>query len=148
MLIADVLKNKANGVDVETIEPAATVEDLLTRMADSEIGALVVSSDGRTPAGIVSERDVVREIRHRGPEVLSQAVQSVMIPLADMITTSGTGTVEYVMRLMTEARVRHVPVLLDGFLAGLVSIGDLVKSRTDELESERNRLIEYVASGF
>ena len=141
MRIYDVLRSK--GTTVYTIRPDATVTELLDILASHNVGALVVSSDGTGVDGIVSERDVVRRIQDRGVPVLNEPVSSIM---TSMVTTcTEQDTVEDLMRLMTDRRIRHVPVLRGGGLAGVISIGDVVKNRIGELEHERRNLIGYIA---
>ncbi len=144
MKLDQVLRKK--GADVHTISPDATVADLVARLAELNIGALVVSEDGRTVTGIVSERDVVRQLAESGADTLAMAIGSIMTP---MVTCAPpTATTASLMGVMTESRVRHVPVLdEDENLVGIVSIGDVVKSRLGELEDERNALVEYVQVG-
>ena len=139
MHISEVLKSK--GDDVVTVSPAETVRSLVTTLAERNVGAVVVSSDGTSIEGIVSERDVVRGLVD-GTELLDSPVSTIMT--AEVRTASPTDTVHDLMLLMTEHRVRHVPVVVDGRLRGIVSIGDLVKSRIGELEFERDQLDSYV----
>ena len=140
MRIKDVLHVK--GDMVVTVAPEVSVRDLLSLLAEHNIGAVVVSSDGTTVSGIVSERDVVRALV-RGVEILDGAVSEIMT--AEVRTAALDETVDGLMRLMTEHRIRHVPVLVDDGLHGIVSIGDVVKSRIGELEFERDQLTSYVA---
>jgi|SRR5215207_1168044 len=141
MRIQDVLR--AKGGEVFTISPEATVTELLTRLASHNVGALVVCADDDTVAGIVSERDVVRRLDDRGIEVLGATVSQIMTTTVTMC--SEQDAVEELMRLMTDRRIRHVPVVRDGRLVGLISIGDVVKHRIGELEHERQNLIGYIA---
>jgi CBS domain-containing protein len=141
MKINDVLRGK--GTDVVTISPDATVRELLASLAEHNVGALVVSADGTSVAGIVSERDVVRGL-HRDPEILSAPVQSIMT--ADVHTCDTDAHTDDLMRLMTEQRIRHVPVVVGDALRGIVSIGDIVKTRIGELEFEREQLSSYISS--
>ena len=140
MRIQDVLRNKGSN-EVATISPDATVGQLLGALSERNIGAVVVSSDGQSVDGIVSERDIVRRLVD-GAEVLDHPVTQIMT--TDVHTCTPQDGVDELMRLMTEQRVRHVPVVVDGRLDGLVSIGDLVKSRIEELEFERDQLSSYV----
>jgi CBS domain-containing protein len=142
MHISDVLRTK--GRDVVTVPPDTTVLDLLDVLAEFGIGAAVVSADGQTVDGIVSERDVVRGLAARGGAVLEQEVASIMT--GEVITAVLTDHVDTLFAVMTEQRIRHIPVLVDGRLSGLVSIGDLVKSRVSELETERDSLELYIRS--
>lgn len=140
MRISDVIRRK--GAEVVTIKPDDTVRQLLDLLAQHRIGALVVSADGSTVAGIVSERDIVRHIQSAGADVLDQPVEQIMT--ADVTTCGPDDGVEHLMRLMTDQRVRHIPVVVDGALHGIVSIGDVVKHRIDELQSERDQLVGYI----
>jgi CBS domain-containing protein len=142
VLVSDLIKRK--GSAVASAPPETTVAVLLDLLAEHGIGAIVVSPDGRTVAGIVSERDVVRQLRSTGPALLDAPIADVMT--ADVATSAPGDTVENLMRLMTERRIRHVPVVTGGALAGIVSIGDVVKSRIDELEADRDQLIDYIKS--
>ncbi len=141
MRIKDVLAGKPEG-PVLTIAPAATVRELLATLAEHNVGALVVSADGDRVDGIVSERDVVRRLAD-GPEVLDSTVDSIMT--TDVHVCEPGDSLDDLMRQMTVRRIRHVPVVVDGQLRGLVSIGDAVKTRIGELEFERDQLNKYVA---
>lgn len=140
MLISDVLRVK--GTQVVTVTPDTKVRRLLTVLAEHQIGAVVVSGDGASVDGIASERDVVRALARRGAAVMSEAVTA--IQTAEVRTVTPQTPLEEVMRMMTEHRVRHAPVMADGGLRGIVSIGDVVKSRIDELEAERTALNDYI----
>lgn len=141
MRIKDVLTAKDAG-DVATIAPQATVRDLLGMLSERNIGALVVSDDGEQVIGIVSERDVVRRMTD-GSEAFDATVDSIMT--TDVHVCQPSDSLDDLMRLMTLRRIRHVPVVIDGRLHGLVSIGDAVKARISELEFERDQLNQYVA---
>ncbi len=142
MRIADVLRNK--GGAVATIKPDATITELLAGLADRNIGAMVVlGADGIE--GIVSERDVVRQLHHHGADVLEKPVSELMTSI--VATCKKSDTVDSLSLLMTEKRVRHVPVLENGELAGIVSIGDVVKTRIEELEAEHEQLQSYITQG-
>lgn len=144
MKLEHVLQSKGNAV--ETVRPGASVTELLAKLAQFNIGALVVSEDGQSVVGIVSERDVVRHLATGGAAVLDQPVSSIMTPT--VTCAPPTATTADLMGLMTSSRVRHVPVLdTDERIIGIVSIGDVVKSRLGELEEERNALVEYVNVG-
>lgn len=144
MKLEHVLQTKGNAV--ETISPDASVAELVAKLAEFNIGALVVSEDGRSVVGIVSERDIVRRLATEGGDALSHTVGSIMTPSVTCAPPSAT-TAD-LMTLMTESRIRHIPVLdQEELLLGIVSIGDVVKSRLGELEDERNALVEYVNVG-
>ncbi len=140
MKISDVIKAKASQ-DVVTIRPEASVGDLLALLSEHNVGALVVSNDGTTLQGIVSERDVVRHL-HRDPAVLNSSVAQIMT--SNVHTCSAGDPVDDLMQTMTEHRIRHVPVVADGFVTAIISIGDVVKSRIGELEFERDQLDNYL----
>lgn len=142
MRIADVLRNK--GSSVATITPETSVAGLLTELSVHNIGAMVVvSPDGLV--GIVSERDVVRAMHRRGAELLTMPVSEIMTTL--VATCSPNDSVDSLTRLMTENRVRHVPVMESGRLVGIVSIGDVVKTRMEELEAQQEHLEAYITRG-
>ena len=142
MLVSDLIKRK--GSAVTCAPPGTTVAELLDLLAEHGIGAVVVSADGATVDGIVSERDVVRALRTAGAGLLDAPITDVMT--ADVAVSAPADTVEDMMRLMTDRRIRHVPVVAGGRLAGIISIGDVVKSRIDELEADRDQLITYIHS--
>lgn len=141
MRVHDVLRRK--GGDVITVRPGATVRELLDVLAEHRIGALVVSGDGKTVDGIVSERDIVRRLHDRGPAVLDALVTDIMT--GEVSTCGPDEHLENLMALMTNNRFRHVPVVTDGALVGIISIGDVVKHRMDELQSERDQLVGYIS---
>jgi CBS domain-containing protein len=139
MQVASILAGK--GSEVATISPDASVAEAVEQLRSLGVGALVVSTDGRTLVGIVSERDVVRRLA-------ADAAGALSLPVKDVMTTSVhtcrvDDAVERLMVMMTEHRIRHVPVLVDGELAGIVSIGDVVKERLGQLERENQALYEY-----
>ncbi len=139
MKISEILRRK--GSDVVTVLPDATVRDLIAVMAEHNIGAAIVCDAGSRVLGIVSERDVVRRLID-GAEVLERTVEQIMtVDVAVCRTDSST---EQLRVEMTERRIRHLPVVDDGELKGIVSIGDLVKSSIDNLQFERDQLSDYV----
>ena len=140
MRITDVLRRK--GDVVVTVSPDTTVSALLDMLAEHRVGALVVSRDGQGVDGIVSERDVVRKLQSDGADVLGYQVSEIMT--AEVRTCTPDAAVDDLMVVMTERRIRHVPVVVEGQLAGIVSIGDVVKHRIDELQSERDQLTAYI----
>jgi len=140
MLIADVLR--AKGTQVITIPPDTKVRQLLAVLAEHGIGAVVVSHDGTAVDGIASERDIVRALARRGAAVMSEPVTAIYT--AEVHTVTPQTSIEEVMRMMTERRVRHAPVVVGGSLQGIVSIGDIVKIRIGELETERTALADYI----
>lgn len=140
MRISDVLQ--AKGTDVVTVRADIDVRTLLVTLAEHRIGAVVVSSDGRSVEGIASERDIVRALSARGASILSEPVSAIMT--ADVETCTPEMGLRQLAQAMTHGRFRHMPVLVDGELAGIVSIGDIVKSRISELEVERDSLSDYV----
>jgi CBS domain-containing protein len=141
MRVHDVLRRK--GANVVTVRPEATVRELLDMLAEHRIGALVVSSDGKAVEGIVSERDIVLRLHDRGPEILDAKVVEVMT--VDVSTCRPDELLENLMALMTNQRFRHVPVVADDALVGIISIGDVVKHRMDELQAERDQLVGYIS---
>lgn len=141
MKISDVVRNK--GSMVATVAPEATVTVLLRRLAEHGVGAMVVQRADGTLAGIVSERDVVRQLNQHGSGLLDWPVERIMT--TELATCAPGDDVVDILRLMTDRRLRHVPVLVDEGLAGIVSIGDLVKSRIDELVSTTAHLEQYIA---
>jgi CBS domain-containing protein len=140
MRISDVVRRK--GDVVVTVRPDETVERLLALLDEHGIGAVVVSEDGATVAGIVSERDVVRHLHSDGAGVLQAPISTIMT--SEVKTCGLDQGVEELARTMTDLRIRHVPVLVDGRLTAIVSIGDIVKHRIDELQAERDQLVGYI----
>ncbi len=140
MRIGDVLQAKPSQ-EVVTIGPDAGVRELLALLAEHNVGALIVSADGRSVDGIVSERDVVRHLHHDGT-VVNNDVRSIMT--VDVETCTPDIALDDLMKIMTERRIRHVPVVQEGRLAGIISIGDVVKHRIGQLEFERDQLDSYV----
>jgi CBS domain-containing protein len=142
MRISDLLRSK--GTAVATVGPQTTVTELLSGLAEHNVGAMVVVGPEGI-AGIVSERDVVRRLHDRGPELLSMPVSEIM---TTMVGSCRPGdSVDQLSVLMTERRIRHVPVVVDGKLAGIISIGDVVKSRMQELEKSQEQLEAYISQG-
>ena len=142
MRIADVLKNK--GAGVLSIAPDTLVSDLINGLAGRNVGAMVVvGPEGLV--GIVSERDVVRMLHDHGADALRRRVADIMT--SELVTCSPDDSVDQLSAVMTTHRVRHVPVLEDGRLAGIVSIGDVVKTRMEELQAEREQLAAYITQG-
>jgi CBS domain-containing protein len=139
MRISDVLTSKPG--EVVTIHPDATVRDLLGLLAQHNIGAVVVSTDGGAVDGIVSERDIVRRLAE-SDAVLDGAVSEIMT--SDVQTCEPDVPVDDLRQLMTERRIRHVPVVRDGALVGIISIGDVVKSSIGQLQFERDQLDTYL----
>lgn len=143
MKISEVLDAKPVS-EVFTLGPDSTVRQLLASLAEHNIGAVVVSADGRQVDGIVSERDIVRRLT-AGDHILDAPVGSIMT--TTVFTCNRDHDVEDLLRVMTDRRFRHVPVVDDGALIGVISIGDVVKRRMDQLEFERDQLDAYVHQG-
>jgi len=141
MLIADVLRGKSAGSTLATTAPSATVAELLGLLTQYNVGALPVV-DGGQLVGIVSERDVVRQLHERGNDLLGTTVGEIMS--ADVVTCSPRDRAADLARIMTDRRIRHLPVCDERGLIGIVSIGDLVKMRIDQLEREREQLASYI----
>jgi CBS domain-containing protein len=138
--ISQLLRRK--GREVATIDGTETVRTALGILAGKGIGALVVSADGQRIDGIISERDVARGLHSHGAGLLAEPVSSVMT--AQVHTCTPQASVHDLAQTMTDHRVRHVPVVDEGVLIGIVSIGDVVKARLDELEEERKQLVDYI----
>jgi CBS domain-containing protein len=143
MRVSDVLASKGSDA-IFTILPEASIRELLDVLAEHNIGAMVVSDDGESMIGIVSERDVVRKLRDvdNARDVTVASIMTTDVQVASPDDSFGS-----LMQVMTEHRVRHVPVLDDGRLVGVLSIGDAVKYRTEQLEFERDQLNKYVSGG-
>jgi CBS domain-containing protein len=142
MKISDLLAEKGDAVEV--VPPGATIAEAVRLLTSRSIGALVVSTGGGRVDGIISERDVVRLLARDGEAALGREVREAMtIPVT---TSTPDDEVTSLMATMTERRIRHVPIVAGGRLAGIVSIGDVVKSRVDQLERDRKELLEYVSA--
>jgi CBS domain-containing protein len=144
MLVSQILKSKSDG-DVVTVAPGTTVAQVAEVLSSRRIGAVVVSVDGKRLTGIVSERDVVRELGRRGPSCLTGSVDSVMT--ARVVTCTPADSADDVLQKMTDGRFRHLPVMLGDEMVGLISIGDVVKARLAELSME-NDALEGMIKGF
>ena len=134
----------AKGRAVATVAPDATVADAVAALAEHNVGALVVSTDGSAVEGILSERDIVRGLAG-GADVLQRRVHELMA--TDVATCHGRTDIEELMGTMTAGRFRHLPVVADQCLCGIVSIGDVVKARIDELATETQQLVGYIRDG-
>ena len=140
MTVKAILSKK--GTDVLTIEPTKNLADATRLLAEHAIGALVVTGADRRIVGIVSERDIVQELAAHGPAALDLALTEVMT--RKVTTCSASDTISSVMERMTAGKFRHLPVVEQGRLAGLVSIGDVVKHRLQEMEREQSALRDYI----
>ena len=143
MNVETILRNKGDWV--ATIRPDATVADAVETLNQERIGALVVSADGNSVDGMVSERDIVIALDDYGTELLSRPVDEIMT--RNIVTCDPADTVQELMAEMTHRRFRHIPVVRDGRLRGIVSIGDVVKNRLDEVEFEADSLRSFIAGG-
>jgi len=142
MTVASILKEK--GRDVATVQPHHSLKDVVARLADKRLGALVVSDSTRVALGIVSERDIIRVLAIHGPSVLEEPVSTHMT--RSVQTIGEDASIDEVMSIMTEGRFRHLPVVEKGVLIGIVSIGDIVHRHVDALSHEREALREYIAT--
>jgi CBS domain-containing protein len=143
MRVKDILNRK--GSAVATIDPDASVADAVATLHERRIGAVVVSADDASISGILSERDVVGALATMGPAVLTATVRQIMT--AEVLTCEPEDELRSLAITMTDKRFRHMPVVVDGKLAGIVSIGDVVKHRVDELQTEHDQLMDYIPSG-
>ncbi|MBV9198334.1 MAG: CBS domain-containing protein [Alphaproteobacteria bacterium] len=141
MNVENILRTK--GSEVATIRPDETVGDAVQQLIDRNIGALVVSKDGHSVDGIISERDIVHGLADHGAGLLSLKVAEMMS--RQVVTCELSDSVDQLMAEMTNRRVRHFPVVQDGRLRGIVSIGDVVKNRLDEVEYEARSLRSFIA---
>ncbi|HJP78512.1 MAG TPA: CBS domain-containing protein [Pseudonocardiaceae bacterium] len=142
MRISDLLRDK--GSAVATVSPTTSVTELLRVLSEYNIGATVVT-EADNVVGIVSERDIVRRLHERGAELLSAPVGEIMT--RNVVTCTPADSVDSLASTMTERRIRHMPVVSDGQLVGIVSIGDVVKSRISQLETDREQLESYISHG-
>ncbi|QVQ51991.1 CBS domain-containing protein [Spiractinospora alimapuensis] len=140
MRIAEILRRK--GDEVATARPHQSVADLVIDLRRYNIGAMVVRDEAETILGIVSERDVVRRLAEQGNDLLERPISAIMTRV--VVTCDPDDTVDDLTLVMTERRIRHVPVVREGELVGIVSIGDVVKSRISQLEDDRRHLEAYI----
>lgn len=145
MLVQHILASKASD-RVVTIEPEALLSDAAQVLAAERIGTLVVSDDGKTVSGILSERDIVRELGKRGAVCMEERVTEIMTK--KLVTCTRKDTAVDIMRKMTDGRFRHMPVVEDNILIGIVTLGDVIKSRLDELAMEKESLEEMIKGGY
>jgi CBS domain-containing protein len=143
MQVAELLR--AKGTEVATVAPTDSVGDVVEVLRNRRIGAVVVSTDGKNVDGIASERDIVRALDRSASGLLDRPISDIMT--ARVTTCAPSDRVDDLMSLMTDRRIRHLPVVTDGVLAGIVSIGDVVKHRVAELEHEARALTEYIQHG-
>ena len=132
-----------SGAEVATTRPDATIADAAKLLKERNVGALVITTEDGRLAGILSERDLVRGLPEHGADLLALKVKDRMT--AEVTTCTPDDRVDGIMKLMTDGRFRHLPVVEEGKLVGIISIGDVVKSRLEELESETTTLREYIA---
>ncbi|MGI9483278.1 MAG: CBS domain-containing protein, partial [Hyphomicrobiales bacterium] len=142
MLVNEMLKAKR--ADVITVKPHETLNTLVHRLAMENIGAVVVSNDGESVDGIISERDVVRGLTRHGPHLLQMTVSEIMTE--HVLTCNPDDNIKEIMRLMTQRRIRHLPVVKNGGLIGLISIGDVVKDRLELMQLEANVLRDQLVA--
>ena len=142
MTVKAILSRK--GGDVVTIAPTAQLAEAVKLLAERRIGAIVITGPGERVAGILSERDIVRVLAQRGPAVLDEQVGGIMT--RNVVTCTSDETVTDIMERMTAHRFRHLPVVEQNRLVGIISIGDVVKRRVEEIEGESNALREYIAT--
>jgi CBS domain-containing protein len=142
MTVKAILSRK--GGDVVTIAPTAQLAEAVKLLAARRIGAIVITGPGERVAGILSERDIVRVLAERGTAVLDEQVGAVMT--RNVVTCTDAETVRVIMERMTAHRFRHLPVVEQNRLVGIISIGDVVKRRVEEIEGESNALREYIAT--
>jgi CBS domain-containing protein len=142
MTVARILDEK--GRDVFTTQPHRTLKEVVGLLAEKGVGAVVVSDASQSVLGILSERDVVRVLAKQGASALDDPVSRYMTP--KVITARREDTIDHVRQTMTAGRFRHVPIVEDGRLVGIVSIGDVVKHHVNQLDSERQALREYIAT--
>ena len=136
---------KAKGRAVATARPDVTLLEIANKLSQKKIGAIVIVGERGDVVGIVSERDVIRKLGERGPEVLSEPVAQTMT--SSVISCQESSTLDELMEIMTQGRFRHVPVIEDGALVGIVSIGDIVKNHIAEVEMEVTAMRGYFVTG-
>jgi CBS domain-containing protein len=144
MLVQQILASKGDA-GVITVAPGSTVQEVAELLSSKRIGAVIVSADGKAAKGIVSERDIVRELGKRGADCLGDKVESLMT--AKIVSCTRAEGTDAVLGRMTDGRFRHMPVIEEGQMVGLISIGDVVKARLMELAAEKDAL-EGMIKGF
>jgi CBS domain-containing protein len=142
MTVDHILRSK--GRNVVTIEPSRTLSEAARLLSERKIGAVVVSDEFRPVFGILSERDIVRAVARRGPSALDEPVSSFMTE--KVVTCTGHSAINDLMEMMTDGKFRHIPVVEGTELAGIVSIGDIVKHRLAEVEAETRAMRDYIAT--
>jgi CBS domain-containing protein len=142
MTVARILRDK--GHEVASVQPHHTLKEVVARLAEKRVGALIVSDSTRAPLGIVSERDIIRVLAQHGAAVLDEPVSKYMTRRVHTVTEDAA--IDEVMSIMTRGRFRHMPVVENGGVIGIVSIGDIVARHVDMLKHEREALKEYIAS--
>jgi CBS domain-containing protein len=142
MTVEHILRSK--GRNVVTIEPEQTLAQAAQLLSERRIGAVVVGNQFRAVLGILSERDIVRAVASRGPAALDEPVSESMTE--KVVTCTGASAINELMEIMTDGKFRHVPVVENGRLCGIVSIGDIVKRRIEEVEQEAEQIREYIAT--
>lgn len=142
MLVQQILKSKGGDGAVISVKPSAQVSDAAKLLSDNRIGTVIVSNDGQSLDGILSERDIVRELGKSGAGCLSKPVSTLMT--AEIVTCKPTDTADAILEMMTKGRFRHIPVMEDDKMVGLVSIGDVVKARLSELSMEKDALQDMI----
>lgn len=143
MIIGQILKSKPRGV--MTARPEDSVQDIASKLASRKIGAIIIVGDNGKVAGIISERDIIRLIAEHGAKALSMPASDGMT--RNVVCCTRTNTLDEIMEMMTNGRFRHLPVIEDGALVGIISIGDVVKHHTAEVELEVSAMRGYLATG-
>lgn len=143
MHVAEILREK--GRAVETATGTATLAEIIAKLAERRIGAIVIVDRMRVVTGIVSERDIVQALAQQGNAALKLPASQIMS--TDLVNCQNSDTIDELMAIMTNRRIRHLPVIEDGELAGIVSIGDVVKHRVAEVELEASAMRDYIAAG-
>lgn len=141
MSVSAILESKGN--NVITAKPSATIQDIAETLATNKIGAVIIVDDNEKVCGIASERDVVREVAKIGPKSLGQAISVCMTK--SVVFCEDSDTIDLVMEKMTKGRFRHVPVITNGELQGIISIGDVVKARIEQVERDSEDMKRYIA---
>jgi CBS domain-containing protein len=143
MNVASILKGK--GADIITAKADDAISVVASLLGEHSIGAVLVMGDGQDVQGVISERDIVRGLASSGTGCLNMKASELMT--SNVISCAPSDTIDQVMSLMTDKRIRHLPVMEDGILKGFISIGDVVKRRMDEVEQEAAAMRDYIATG-